>query len=105
MGQPETAQQYLSTDKRTTWGMPMTAEQGISQLEGESEPTDRQKDVGRWVVFVVVSVALLMGSIDATIVATALPTLHKALPLPLRLAAVTRELCSRMFSTGSSLSS
>lgn len=57
----------------------MTAEQGVSQLRAESEPGRREKDVGRWVVFVVVSIALLMGSIDSTIVATALPTLHKAL--------------------------
>ena len=32
--------------------------------------------VNRWAVFTVVSVALFMGSIDSTIVATALPTLH-----------------------------
>jgi MFS family permease len=43
----------------------------------------------RWVIFSVVSVALLMSSIDQTIVATALPVLHTDLHAPINWAAWT----------------
>lgn len=40
---------------------------------------DRQRSSDRWVVFAIVSIALFMSSLDATIVATGLPTISRAL--------------------------
>ena len=47
---------------------------GIANHDGLGAPT-----ASKWVIFAVVGLALMMSSIDQTIVSTALPTLHHAL--------------------------
>src|SRR3984957_20640863 len=37
----------------------------------------------RWLIFGIVATAMMMGSLDQTVVATALPTLHKVLHSPI----------------------
>src|SRR5665213_701656 len=51
-----------------------------ASLEGAEEPVQHPQ---RWFIFGIVATAMMMGSLDQTVVATALPTLHKVLHSPI----------------------
>jgi EmrB/QacA subfamily drug resistance transporter len=54
----------------------MAADQQVAGIAPESGPVSGESRAGRYVVFTIVSLALLMASVDQTIVATALPALQ-----------------------------
>src|SRR5258706_6986504 len=54
----------------------MTTNQQVAGTAGERELAGGEALAGRYVVFTIVSLALLMASVDQTIVATALPSLQ-----------------------------
>jgi EmrB/QacA subfamily drug resistance transporter len=51
-----------------------------ASVDGAEEPVQHPK---RWFIFGIVATAMMMGSLDQTVVATALPTLHKELHSPI----------------------
>ena len=54
----------------------MATDQQVAGTAREREPASGEAVAGRYVVFTIVSLALLMASVDQTIVATALPSLQ-----------------------------
>lgn len=52
-------------------------------------PIGDEPKQGRWLIFGIVATVMLMGSLDQTVVATALPTLHHALHSPINWVAWT----------------
>jgi len=56
-----------------------TTNQRVAGVDRDREPVSGEALPGRWLVFSIVSLALLMASVDQTIVATALPSLQRDL--------------------------
>ena len=57
----------------------MATDQHIAGIAQDREPLSGEATPGRYLVFMIVSLALMMASVDQTIVATALPTLQRDL--------------------------
>ncbi len=60
----------------------MATDQHVAGVAQEREPASGEALPGRYVVFTIVSLALMMASVDQTIVATALPSLQHDLHAP-----------------------
>jgi EmrB/QacA subfamily drug resistance transporter len=56
-----------------------TTNQSVTGVAPQREPVSGEAQPGRYVVFTIVSLALMMASVDQTIVATALPALQRDL--------------------------